>query len=147
MRFILIFTLVVILAGCAMRSPSPQKLVVQAAQTEALVAYVTRTRHISIEARAGNFSTNESDRWLLLVTTERQDGRAPEVTAAYAFGALIPYIRTGSVGAREEGYIPMSRDAFKALSQTGMKIELLDGESRLHAANVPAVVFARAIGR
>ena len=145
MRFFSILYFTIALAGCAIQSPSPQKLVVPATQAETSTAYVTSTQFGSIEVRTASVESDDADRWVLMVTTERRDGRSPDVTAAYALDALIPYIRMDSDGGRERGYIPMNRKTFEALSRTGMKIELLDGENRLHTANVPAVAFARAI--
>lgn len=84
----------------------------------------------------------EGDNWALHLAVVRADGERPTVTAVYALGSLMPYIPVSAEGAREDGYIPMSRAIFKALSETGLKVEILGGDNRLHMVEVPAQTFA-----
>ena len=84
----------------------------------------------------------EGEDWVLHLAIERGDGKAPDVTAAYALGTPMPYTPVSAEGARETGYIPMSREIFRALSATGFRVELLSGDNRLHVIQVPARTFA-----
>ncbi len=54
----------------------------------------------------------------------------------------MPYVTVSNQGAREDGYIPMNEAIFKALSETGLKIEMLGSGNLLHVVDVPTRTFA-----
>ena len=146
MRFFVIFAAVLLLAGCAVHPPPHQKLAIQGPDVSASPTFVARSSQSTIEARGLRIASRKGEEWVLHLAIEGADGRAPDVTAVYALGTPMPYTPFSADGAREAGYIPMSRDIFEALSETGFKVEILGGDKRLHVIEVPARTFAYLLG-
>ncbi len=142
MRISAIFAVMMSLASCAAVPPSPEKLVIHGSNVNSSPTHYARSSESTIEARALRLASLEGDNWALHLAVVRADGERPTVTAVYALGSLMPYIPVSAEGAREDGYIPMSRAIFKALSETGLKVEILGGDNRLHMVEVPAQTFA-----
>ena len=64
------------------------------------------------------------------------------ITTAYAFDTPMPYVaETGT-----SGYITMSEDIFRKLSQTGFDVVLVGG-TNAYTITVPGAAFSQALGR
>ncbi|MDJ0639747.1 MAG: hypothetical protein QNJ20_12985 [Paracoccaceae bacterium] len=142
MRVFAVFTAMMLLASCAAVSPSPKKLAIHGPNVKSSPTHYARSSESTIEARGLRLARPEGDDWAVHLSIVRADGERPSVTAVYALGTLMPYIPVSAEGAREDGYIPMNEAIFKALSETGLKVEMLGADNRLHVVEVPARTFA-----
>ena len=142
MRFLLVPVVATLIASCAAHPIPNQKLATQGSNVRSSPLFVARSPNRLIEARTLRIALRNKEEWLLHLAIEREDGRAPGVKAAYALGSPMPYTPILAEGARESGYIQMSKEIFKALSESGLEVDLLDSEDRLHNVKVPARIFA-----
>ena len=141
MRFFLTFLLLTALASCGARTSAPQKFAFNDSNVLASPVFATRTPANVIEAKAVRVNDSGTESWMLHLTINRLDGAGPDITAVYAFDALMPYVRLSASDGREEGYVPMSKSIFAALSKSGFKAKLLGSDNRAYVVDVPARTF------
>ena len=139
-RLILITTLLYLCACSAQESVTRQSIGFEGSAT-----ITTRSTSAAV-VQARVIRTNGLDaEYFVQTQVKRTDGQRPDVSAVYAFGTVIPYLKLQIPAPAdpfmETGRIPMTQAIVASLAQTGLSVQMRDGD-RLHSVLIPANAFS-----